>query len=265
MAGQFLAEISKKEQLTQDIFRLTLPVPEVAAAARPGQFVMVRSGKNLDPLLNRPFSLHQGMDDGRIQILFKVLGEGTRRLARQEVGDQITLIGPLGRGFSLPEPASRPCLVGGGMGIAPLFFLARELLRRHPAQVPELLLGARTAVEVRQLAAEFRLMGLDPLVATDDGTLGYKGLVTDLWPRLAESAQPRQVFCCGPHPMMAAVARHCAAENWPCQVSLETMMACGVAACLGCAIKGKQTAVSGDYLHVCKHGPVFEAQTIDWS
>ncbi|MFU8818739.1 MAG: dihydroorotate dehydrogenase electron transfer subunit [Desulfurivibrio sp.] len=262
MTGQFAAEVSKKEKISDDIFRLTLIAPEIAATARPGQFVMLRSGAMLDPLLSRPFSIHQCMADGRIQVLFKVFGEGTRRLAALEKGEVAGLVGPLGRGFSLLGEG-RVCLVGGGMGIAPLFFLARELLRRaDPPQDIVLLLGARTANDLGQLAREFEVMGLRPRLATDDGTLGHGGLVPELLPRYLTEGKYR-IYCCGPTPMMAAVAAYAIEREWPCQVSMETMMACGISACLGCAVK--TTTKTDGYQHVCKNGPVFAAEDIAWN
>lgn len=263
MANQFTARVDGRQALTSDIFRLTILAPEVAERARPGQFVMLRCGDNLDPLLNRPLSIHQRLPDGKIQVLFKVFGEGTRRLAALAKGDSLQVVGPLGRSFSL-LPEEPVCLIGGGLGIAPLFFLASELLSRHPqAPRPQMLLGARTAAELAPLAQELgEKLGLDPHLATDDGSGGHHGLVTDLIADRLESGGKYQVYCCGPTPMMAAVARLCGERGWPCQVSLETMMACGISACLGCAVKGSDPA--GGYLHVCKDGPVFDAEKVGW-
>lgn len=257
---QQLAEISKAEKLTPDIYRLSLLAPEIAAAARPGQFVMLRPGGLLDPLLRRPLSIHQVTASGLVQVLFKVIGKGTALLAEFKPGRRLDVVGPLGRGFPL-QAQGRVCLVGGGMGIAPLFFLAKEFQRRLPPEAITLLLGARTAIELRQLADEFRLLGLAPQLATDDGSLGHHGRV----PELLERHLPGtgwQVYCCGPQPMMRAVAAHCAERQWPCLVSLETMMACGISACLGCAV----ASASGEppYLHVCKDGPVFAATEVAW-
>ncbi|TBV80312.1 MAG: dihydroorotate dehydrogenase electron transfer subunit [Desulfobulbaceae bacterium] len=269
MAGQYLVKIVKKEQLGKEIFRLTLHAPEIATTARPGQFVMLRSGGLLDPLLGRPFSLHQCRADGSIQVLFKVFGAGTKRLAALAAGDQASLIGPLGRGFDLtpPAPGVSLCLVGGGMGIAPLFLLAQELKRQQPGLTIELMLGARNKAELHQLADEFRLMGFSPLVATDDGSLGYAGLVPDLLALNVPSAgKARRVYCCGPKPMMAVTANYCQKQGWDCQVSLETMMACGISACLGCAVKGVgRRGGQVRYLHACKDGPVFNALDLDWT
>ncbi|HET97174.1 MAG TPA: dihydroorotate dehydrogenase electron transfer subunit, partial [Desulfurivibrio alkaliphilus] len=135
------------------------------------------------------------------------------------------------------------------------------LRRAEPPAEIVVLLGARTAADLRQLGREFEMMGLQPHLATDDGTLGHGGLIPELLP-LHLTRDKYQVYCCGPTPMMAAVAAHCAARQWPCQVSLETMMACGISACLGCAVK---TSTKPDgYMHVCKDGPVFAATDVVW-
>lgn len=257
---QLMAEISKAERLTTDIFRISLLAPDIAAVARPGQFVMLRPGGLLDPLLRRPLSIHQTTAAGLVQVLFKVIGKGTALLAELQPGRRLDVVGPLGRGFP-GRPRGRVCLVGGGMGIAPLFFLARELQRQLPPEEITLLLGARTAGELRQLADEFRLMGLSPQLATDDGSLGHHGRVPELLDRHLDG-EGWEVYCCGPQPMMRAVAEHCAERGRDCLVSLETMMACGISACLGCAVP----SAGGEppYLHVCKDGPVFKSTEIAW-
>jgi len=252
------AEIIRREQLTDDLVRLTLQAPAIAGAALPGQFVMARVADGFDPLLRRPFSIHQVTPDGALRILFKVVGRGTARLSQLTAGLHLDLIGPLGRGFAI-EPGRPACLVGGGIGAAPLLFLAEKLLTRcRPAEI-QILLGARTRAEAEALLREFELLDLKVRVATDDGSLGYHGLVPELLARQASPAA-EAVYSCGPFLMMKEVARLCKAAGRPCQVSLETMMACGVSACLGCAIPAK----TGGYLHVCKEGPVFRAEEVVW-
>ena len=253
------SDILRTEQLTEGIFRLTLNAPRIAAAVRPGQFVMVSCGPDLDPLLRRPFSMHQVNRDGQVQILFKVVGRGTHLLARTRPGESLSLLGPLGRGFSLQTDGAI-CLVGGGMGIAPLLFLASrlgELSGGHRS--PLVLLGARSAQELAPLAAGFVALGCEVLTATDDGSLGHHGPVADLLPD--QLGRTDRVAVCGPFAMMAAVAALCQASSTPCQVSLETHMACGLGACLGCTIHG----ADGNYRHVCKHGPVMAAEEVAWT
>ena len=253
------AEIVRTEQLTADIYRLTARAPDIARAARPGQFIMIKVSDGMDPLLRRPFSVHQVLSDGLVQVLFKVLGKGTGLMSEMQAGQIIDLLGPLGRGFSLAK-GLRHCLVGGGMGIAPLLFLAREMLKECEPSAISVLLGARTADEITTLAGEFETMGLTVQTSTEDGSLGHHGLVTYLLQQLDKDDQC-MVYTCGPHPMLKAVVAESMKNNWDCQVSLETIMACGLAACLGCAV---QKADLTGYVHACKDGPVFEAKEVAW-
>jgi dihydroorotate dehydrogenase electron transfer subunit len=250
--------ILHREQLTADVFRLTLHAPKVAETARPGQFVMVRAGDGLDPLLRRPFSIHKQTDDGSVSILFKVIGKGTRMLAGLTEDMKVDIIGPLGRGFDMTHEGPH-CLVGGGMGIAPLYFLADQLLKKGAHRDnPPILLGAQTQAELMLLAQEFTELGYPVLTATDDGSLGHHGFVTELLDDILKRV--KQVYVCGPVPMMRKVATKCIEAGVACQVSLETHMACGLGACLGCTFP----ATSGGYHHVCKEGPVFSADQIAW-
>ncbi len=250
--------VTARESLAGDVYRLTVQAPRIAAAAQPGQFVMVRAGDTLDPLLRRPLSVHQVLPDGGLRLLFKVVGKGTRMLAGLEPGQVIDLIGPLGRGFRLGA-VGPACLVGGGMGMAPLYFLARRLLRGRPGPGDDqILLGARNRAELALPAAEFSGLGYQLHLATDDGSLGHHGFV----PELLDDVLPavRQVYVCGPYPMMRMVALKCRAAGVACQVSLETHMACGLGVCLGCAVE----VASGGYKHVCSDGPVFAADEVLW-
>ncbi|MHB1015526.1 MAG: dihydroorotate dehydrogenase electron transfer subunit [Desulfurivibrionaceae bacterium] len=256
------AEIVRQEQLTPEIFRLTLKAQEIAGSARPGQFVMVRTTTCYDPLLRRPLSIHQTIGNEQVQLLYKVVGKGTRLLAAMDPGRQLNLTGPLGHGFDFSD---RPaiCLVGGGMGIAPLYFLAREILRTTKIPKCVVLLGGRTAAELGPLPRDFREIGATQThIATDDGSLGHQGFVVELLQQHLDPGHPWTVYTCGPHPMMKGVVKECRNQGWECQVSLETMMACGISACLGCAVP--RADLSGPYLHVCKDGPVFKAEEVAW-
>lgn len=256
------AEVLRQEQLTPEIFRLTLRAPEIAANARPGQFVMIRTSLGYDPLLRRPLSIHQTIGNKQVQLLYKVVGKGTRLLAAMTPGRQVHLTGPLGHGFELAGRQAI-CLVGGGMGIAPLYFLAREILRTTSPPKCIVLLGARNAAELGPLPRDFMDIGASQThLATDDGSLGHHGYVAELLPLHLDPNLQWTVYTCGPQPMMKGVAGHCRKQGWECQVSLETMMACGVGACLGCAIP--RADLSGSYLHVCKDGPVFQADEVAW-
>lgn len=246
------------ERLSASYFRLILAAPQIAAQAQPGQFVMATCGSTLDPLLRRPFSIHRCPGDGSLHLLIKIVGKGSRLLATLAPGASVDLLGPLGKGFAW-QPAIPSCLVGGGVGIAPLLFLAEQRARHHADSLPpHVFLGAQTADDVRQLAKEFGALGCPVTVATDDGSLGHHGLITE--PLQQELPRFRQAYVCGPTAMMAVTADLCAAAGIACTVSLEAHMACGLGACLGCTVHG----AAGGYLHVCKHGPVMPAEEVAW-
>ncbi|MGB9886223.1 MAG: dihydroorotate dehydrogenase electron transfer subunit [Moorellales bacterium] len=237
-------------------YYLLLEAPQVAATAQPGQFVHLRVSETYDPLLRRPFSLHEvDRAAGRIAVLYRVRGRGTSGLANRQPGEYLDLLGPLGRGFPTPQAGTSALLVGGGTGVAPLYFLATELKRWGVGA--HLLLGAATADELWRLSA-FEGLGLPLEVATEDGSLGMRGRVTDLLPdRLGSS--PTQVFAAGPWPMLRRVADWAAEAGIPAFVSLEQVMACGTGLCLGCAVP-----VVGGYVRACSEGPVFAAEEVLW-
>jgi dihydroorotate dehydrogenase electron transfer subunit len=259
LAYQQKAEIVRTEKLTDDIYRFTIKAPDIASASKPGQFVMARAGEGMDPLLRRPFSIHQVAEGGLLQVLFKVIGKGTQALANLQAGQQMDVLGPLGRGF-VHNTDHQHYLVGGGIGIAPLLFLAKQMLKKIEPSAIKVLLGARTKDEIATLVDDFESMGLGVQAATEDGSLGKQGLVTDLMVSL-QNENPAMVYACGPYPMLKAVVSVCREKSWECQVSLETLMACGLAACLGCAIL---RADMNGYVHVCKDGPVFDADDVAW-
>lgn len=250
--------VASIDQMASDVYRIVVYAPLIAAAAYPGQFVMVRVADRYDPLLRRPFSIHQQSSGGTLGLLFKAIGKGTHILATVAVGDSLDLIGPLGRGFDLA--CKRPvCLIGGGMGIAPLYFLARQLLSNARQQdMDHVLLGARNREELALLAEEFIDLGYPVQTATDDGSMGHHGFIPDLLDAVLPAVS--RVYTCGPHPMMKTIVEKCQQADVSCQVSLETHMACGLGACLGCTVPG----VDGRYVHVCRQGPVFYGGEVAW-
>ncbi|MBU0484231.1 MAG: dihydroorotate dehydrogenase electron transfer subunit [Proteobacteria bacterium] len=266
---QLKAEVMRNEKLSSDITRLTMMARDIADIAKPGQFVMIRPTSCYDPLLRRPFSLHQVTGDGLIEILFKVVGRGTRILSAVEVGEFLDVVGPLGKGF-LDSSRENICLLGGGMGIAPLLFLAKWLVSKKTGDLNfniVVLLGAATDSEILPLLDDFEVMGLNVKIATDDGSLGYHGFVTDLLSKNLDPDNNWIIYSCGPYPMLKKVAGISRDNNWQCQVSLETIMACGIKACLGCALPKSESMKLTDtqpYAHVCKDGPVFDAAEVKW-
>ena len=252
------ARIIEHQPLGEKLFRLRLQAPDIAAAARPGQFVMLKVRHGKDPLLARPFSIH-GVDGDDLFILYRVVGRGTSILSLARPGKSLAMWGPLGAGFDLS--VENPILVAGGMGIAPLPFVAEELVKQDK-QVSFILgmlsvKGFEALIEVLEKRLEPNRISIS--WATEDGSLGLKGIVTDLLPEaLADSGA--SLLTCGPMPMLKAVAKLAAEHNRPCQVSLEAPMACGFGVCLGCVVP----QAGGGYLRACQDGPVLNAEQVDW-
>jgi dihydroorotate dehydrogenase electron transfer subunit len=233
--------------------------------ARPGQFVMVKIDSGFAPLLRRPFSIHRLIDPGDggagIELLYKMVGPTTDQMGGLRPGDTLSLLGPLGRGFTVPPGPSRAALVGGGIGIAPLVFLASGLIESgHVPGGIRVFLGGRSVADLL-CADDFAEMGLQVSTTTDDGSAGEKGLVTEPLERALAAGDIDRVYACGPVGMLKGVAA--LAEKYPvaCQVSIETYMACGMGACMGCAVKSKDP-LEDKCRHACLDGPVFDAAQI---
>lgn len=261
-----IAEILLQEKVGPEHYLMRIYAPDLTRLAKPGQFVHVRCSNASDPLLRRPISLH-GIDyeKGTVSLLYQVVGQGTRILAEMKIGDEIDIMGPLGRGFSVPDGIKNALVIGGGIGVAPLFPLVQALKYYKIQQT--VLLGARTADYVmgtKQLAS----LGVKVEVATDDGSLGHHGFVTDLSEKYMKLAKPDYFYACGPKPMLWQLLKVAEIFGLDGQVSLEERMACGVGACLACVCKTKPGGVltAGDnatggveYRKVCTEGPVFGA------
>ncbi len=227
--------------------------------AQPGQFVMLRVQAATDPLLRRPLSLCAVTPDG-IELLFKIRGPGTEHMAAWPIGHTVDIIGPLGNGFPQPRPGTPIYLVAGGIGVAPLIGLARCLQDNRQAGSLCMVLGAKTAVDIHALTP-FIPPQCTLHIATDNGTCGHRGLVTDTVASLLIPRADSIVYGCGPMPMLKALAALTRSAGQPCFVSLEAHMACGIGACLGCTIP-TSTAHGPTQLRVCADGPVFEAERI---
>ena len=253
------ATVTRVERFSEKNYRLTLDCPRIAENAKPGQFVMIRTCLSKDPLLRRPFSIHQISDEGLVQIYFKVVGKGTELLAHSRPGEILPVFGPLGRGYRIDQ-TSPAVIVGGGLGIAPLLFLVKENCRLKKDSSQDLIiLGAREKIEIEPLLDDFRQYNLNILTATDDGSLGHLGFVTEILEQI-KLPDGCIVYSCGPEPMMAGVSEICRFMGVPCQVSVESVMACGMGACLGCS----RPAKNGTYTHVCLNGPVYDAEDLLW-
>lgn len=240
-------------EIMRQVHLLWLEAPETAAAARPGQFVMVRCGADHDPLLRRPLSIHRVARGGQIALLVGVVGRGTEWLSCRREGDVVDLLGPLGNGFSIQPAARSLLLVAGGIGVAPLVFLAEDAL--GSGHVVTLAVGAQSASGLypgSSLPSKARLV-----TVTEDGSEGLRGMVAD---HIGDCAgQADQVFACGPVAMYRSMMQKGCLTGKPVQISLEVTMGCGLGACYGCA-----TGTREGMRMVCRDGPVFELGDVVW-
>lgn len=268
--------ITENVQVARDTYRVRFNCPRIADPFLPGQFVMLRLADTDDPLLGRPLAIYNvtegpGENSGLLDIVYLRVGKMTGRLAAMEPGRRLEVWGPLGNGFG-PQETDRVIMVAGGIGQTPFLPLAQECLGIRqfgdpPRQVPivenvTLCYGARTE-EFLACVGDFRAAGVDVRLSTDDGSSGHHGLVTDLVrPAVEESFGSCRIVCCGPEPMMEAVAEIARELGVPCQVSLESPMACGIGACFSCVAKIRDSEGNVDYRRTCVEGPVFDAERV---
>lgn len=255
------AQITRREEVVPGHHLLQLRCPEVAGAARPGQFVHLRVGGTYDPLLRRPISVMLADPHaGSIELLVRAVGRGTELLANLPAGSLVDLMGPLGNGFPLLAKGQEPLLVAGGVGVAPLIYLADVFQMAVGGHYVRGLFGAATE-DALACWQEFAGRCEEFQAATEDGSAGEQGLVTDLVAPQLQRGGIAAVYTCGPRPMMAQVARICAEAQVPCWASLEQFMGCGIGACLGCVVP---THLEPKNQRVCTDGPVFDAAAIAW-
>ena len=270
MALQTRGIVIRNERIKSLYFLLEMDCPPVATEIKPGQFVMLKTSKGDDPLLRRPFSVFKSYPAhhpdkskrGHFCILYKKVGKGTQKMTEFKKGQEVDLIGPLGNGFTLPPlpSSSLAILVGGGMGIVSLYSLAEVL-------GPERLfvfIGGKTSEDIL-CVEEFNQRNAKVFVATEDGSLGFRGTVTDVFSshgKEFETNETGYLYACGPFGMLKALAGRVAFKPYLFQVSLEARMGCGFGACWGCVVKTNHPTVP--YHRVCKEGPVFTSKDIDW-
>jgi dihydroorotate dehydrogenase electron transfer subunit len=255
------------ERINPAFFRLRFFSPRIARESNPGNFVHIRTNENGFPLLRRAFSIHTLVrEKGTFDILFKVLGPGTRLLSQKRPGQELDVLGPLGNAFSLPKKSKDEIiLVAGGMGVAPLFFLAFELCgnRKSNSSKVTFLYGVKNKDELL-CPKELKNLNLELLFATEDGSLGFEGMVTQLFlKKIKKYSKPgkMKVFACGPPPMLKTMSEYSRKHGFDCEVSLENHMPCGLGACMGCVVRfGRKEKFT--YKRVCIDGPVFDAREV---
>ena len=264
---QHPAKVLWNKKISSVCYKIGLTCSEYYSVAKPGQFIMLRLARQSDPLLRRPFSIHNliisnGQAEG-LELLYKVVGKGTAIMARQKPGDMVDILGPLGTGFIIPRQAKRIHVVAGGIGVAPMLFLASQLYRNHfDFSNCRVFIGGRSKEDLL-CCDDFLHLGLKVDTTTDDGSAGNQCLVTHPLELAVDLNPPDMIVACGPMAMLACVTGIADKHRIPCQVSIETMMACGIGACLGCAVEGR--ADQGRYLHACLDGPVFDAADLKFA
>lgn len=250
------ARVLANEQIGPRLYKIALAAPKMARAIEPGQFVHMQMTGMEAHILRRPFSVYRAdRKAGVIEIIYQVVGEGTSFMTSYEPGVECALIGAMGHGWQANEGKS--LVVGGGVGAAPLFLFAEKLARE--GRPFEVVLGAQTESMLVTRADYAALLGRDPVLATDDGSVGYAGFCTEPVRELLATGEYVTAYCCGPEPLMRAVAGIAEQAGVECFVSLEKRMACGVGACLSCVVEtvaGKRRS--------CVDGPVFNAKDVVW-
>jgi len=276
------AEILVNQEIAPGHFKVVLKLEDFSEPIRAGQFFHIRAGSDYDPLLRRPISVHRtGPTPDIVEILYKVVGKCTRLMSRRSKNTYLDAIGPLGNGFKVPKSQSNFILIAGGMGVAPLVGLCEELAKFRKRSIT-VIIGAKTK-DCVTCKREFKDLGAEVIVVTDDGSEGEKGVSTDMLEPILKQFDLRKdgsspyttkdtaqitigdycpevgIYACGPTAMLKAVAKIAKYHRIQTQASLEERMGCGIGACLGCVVKTRT-----GYKRVCKDGPVFDLEDLIW-
>jgi dihydroorotate dehydrogenase electron transfer subunit len=267
MRYQLDVPILAHERLAEFEYELTVAAPQIAEEARPGQFMQILYDQSYNPFTRRPFSVYRvDKSAGTFSIVYLARGVFTQGLRNKQAGQTLSVVGPLGNWYVAdPSPDVTHVIVGGGVGAPPLYFFADELCREPGLRGrPRVINGARSREHLIGVQ-EFDALGVDVIYTTDDGSFGRKGVVTDALSEILDQGGRAHVYTCGPTAMLRAVGNLCVSRGVDCQVSVETMMPCGLGVCMGCVVKIKDKTEAGwSYLRSCYEGPVFKAEEIIW-
>lgn len=256
------AKLIEKEYLKEDIIRYKVEAKTIVNEAKPGHFIEIRITNTTVPFLRRPISIYNlNKDEGTLEFIFQIKGEGTKLLSEREVGDLIDILGPLGMGTFKISNYENIAVIGGGIGVFPLYELSKEAI--EDGKNVDIYLGFRSK-EYVVLEKEFEKVSNKLIITTDDGTYGEKGFAINKFEEDLKTKDIDCIYACGPLPMLKAIRKLAIEKNIPCQISLEERMGCGIGVCLGCAVKtARSTNENPEYWHVCKGGPVFNAKDVD--
>lgn len=258
MPVQTIAKIVGKEKLIEGIYKFSMKSKELSELAKPGNFLEIQVSESYEPFLRRPISIYNiDKENEVVEFIFQVKGKGTKMLMDKKVGDDLDILGPLGYGTFSVRDYKKVAIIGGGIGTYPLYELAKEL---HDNSDVTMYMGFRNK-ELVTLEDEFAEVSSKLVLTTDDGSYGEKGYAINFLKEDCKLEKPDIIFACGPLPMLKAVQEFANKEDIACQMSLEERMGCGIAACVGCAVKvvkdGKE-----NYEYVCKQGPVFDSKIV---
>lgn len=256
------AKLLKKEELKPEIFKFSVQADEIVNTARPGNFIEIRVNDDIEPFLRRPISIYNmDKEKGILEFIFQVKGKGTTILAKRNEGEAIDIVGPLGFGTFKYSSYENLAIIGGGIGVFPLYELAKNA--KNENKNVNTYLGFRNK-DLVVLENEFTQVSSQLTITTDDGSYSQKGFAIDFLKKDIEAGKIDSIYACGPLPMLRAVRELALEKNIPCQISLEERMACGLGVCLGCAVKtAKSSKEAPEYWHVCKAGPVFQAKDVE--
>lgn len=262
MAKQEQAKLIKKEQLKSDIYKFSVQAPEIVKEAKPGNFIEIRVSDQTEPFLRRPISIYNlEKENGILEFIFQVKGKGTEILSKKKENDLIDIIGPLGYGTFKYDQYKNLGIIGGGIGVFPLYELAK--CAKKDNKNVNTYLGFRNKDYV-VLEDEFQNVSDNLTITTDDGSYAKQGFAINFLEKDIEEGKIDAIYACGPLPMLKAVQKLAIEKNIPCQISLEEKMGCGLGVCLGCAVKtAKSPKDAPEYWHVCKAGPVFQAKDVE--
>lgn len=262
MSELVMAELVGKEQLKPDIFKFSVKAPSIVKNSKPGNFIEIRVTDQTEPFLRRPISIYNlDRENGILEFIFQVKGKGTEILARREVGAQIDIVGPIGYGTFQYEDYDNIAIIGGGIGVFPLYELAKCAKQENKNVTTYLGFRSKDFVVLED---EFKKVSNQLILTTDDGSYAEKGFAINFLEKDIEAGKVDSIYACGPLPMLKAVQKLAIEKDIPCQISLEEKMACGLGVCLGCAVKtAKSPKDAPEYWHVCKAGPVFNAKDVE--
>lgn len=253
-------KLLSKEKIKVDVLKFKCLAPEIAKVAVPGQFIELKVSKTFEPFLRRPISIYNiDKENQTIEFIFQVKGRGTKFLSQVKEGEELDVIGPLGNGVFEIKECKNIAIIGGGIGIFPLYELAKNSIKQANTNI---YLGFRSK-EYVMLEEEFKKVSNSLTITTDDGTYGKNGYAIDYLKADFDEKQIDGIFACGPLPMLQKVKEFAESKNVYCQLSLEQRMACGIGACMGCSVKLNLGNDTAGYARVCKDGPVFEAEVVD--